>query len=67
MYCVPIHANIKCVSINVIYMVELKYRVLAPWGPSSISAVAELVFICNRETSFFEKLEIEDRGTAPTY
>ena len=44
MYCVPIHANIKCVSINVIYMVELKYRVLAPWGPSSISAVAELVF-----------------------
>ena len=36
-------AVIKCVSINVIYMVELKHRVLAPWGPSSISAVAELV------------------------
>ena len=28
---------------TVTYMVELQYRVLAPWGPSSISAVAELV------------------------
>ena len=45
MYCVPILANMKCATINVIYMVEveLKYRVLVPWGPSSISAVAELV------------------------
>ena len=43
MCCVPIIANINCVAINVIYMVELKYIVLAPWGPSSISAVAELV------------------------
>ena len=24
------------------YIVELKDRVLAPWGPSSISAIAEL-------------------------
>ena len=43
MYCVPILANIRCVALNVIYMVELKYRVLAPMGPLSISAVAELV------------------------
>ena len=33
----------KCVVITVTYMVELQDRVLAPWGPSSISAVAELV------------------------
>ena len=45
MYCVPIHANIKCVVINVIYIVELQYRVLATWGPSSISRVAEFVFM----------------------
>ena len=47
MYCVLVLANIKCVAINVIYMVELKDRVLAAWGPSSISAVAELVSIKN--------------------
>ena len=34
----------KCVVITVTYMVELQVRVLALWGPSSISAVAELVF-----------------------
>ena len=33
----------KCLVITVTYMVELQDRVLAPWGPSSISAVAELV------------------------
>ena len=43
MYCVTILASITCVAINVIYMVELNYRVIVPWGPSSISAVAELV------------------------
>ena len=34
----------KCVVITVTYMVELKDRVLAPSGPSSISAVAELLY-----------------------
>ena len=35
---------IKCViKRKVKYIEELKYRVLAPWGPSSISAVAELI------------------------
>ena len=43
LYYVPTSAHIKCVAINGIYMVELQDRVLAPWGPSSISAVAELV------------------------
>ena len=33
----------KCVVITVTYMVELQDRVLAPQGPSSIAAVAELV------------------------
>ena len=33
----------KCLVITVTYMVELQDRVLAPWGPSSISAVAGLV------------------------
>ena len=33
----------KCVVITVTYIVENQDRVLAPWGPSSISAVAELV------------------------
>ena len=36
------HGN-KCVITKVKYIVELKDRVLAPWGPSSISAEAELV------------------------
>ena len=31
------------VMLKVKHIVELKDRVLAPWGPSSISAVAELV------------------------
>ena len=35
--------SIKCVTTKVKYIVELKDRVLAPWVPSSISAVAELV------------------------
>ena len=35
--------GIKCVVTKVKYIVELKDRVLAPWGPSSISAKAELV------------------------
>ena len=35
--------GIKCVITKVKYIVELKDRVLVPWGPSSISAVAELV------------------------
>ena len=36
--------GIKCAITKVKHIVELKDRVLAPWGPSSISAVAELVF-----------------------
>ena len=53
MYCVPILTNVKCVAINGIYMVELKYRMLAPWGPSSISAIAELVdVICEIRWQF---------------
>ena len=35
--------GIKCAITKVKHIVELKDRVLAPWGPSSISAVAELV------------------------
>ena len=35
--------GIECVITKVKYIVELKDRVLAPWGPLSISAVAELV------------------------
>ena len=35
--------GIKCVVTRVKHIVELKDRVLVPWGPSSISAVAELV------------------------
>ena len=42
----------KCVVITVTYMVELQDRVLAPWGPSSISAVAELVFLSDRYPYF---------------
>ena len=34
----------KCVITKVKHIVELKDRVLASWGPSSISAVAKLVF-----------------------
>ena len=34
--------GIKCAITKVKHTVELKDRVLAPWGPSSISAVAEL-------------------------
>ena len=37
--------GIKCVITKVKYIVELKDRVLAPWGPSSISAVAELFLL----------------------
>ena len=32
-----------CYNKGKTYSIELKDRVLAPWGPSSISAVAELV------------------------
>ena len=35
----------KYVVITVTYLVELQDRVLGPWGPSSISAVAELVLL----------------------
>lgn len=35
----------KCVAITVTYMVELQDRVLVPWDPLSISAVAKLVLI----------------------
>ena len=35
--------GIKCVVINVKSTVELKDKLLAPWGLSSISAQAELV------------------------
>ena len=35
--------GIKCAITKVKHIVELKDRVLAPWGPSSISALAELV------------------------
>ena len=35
--------GIKCAITKVKYIVELKDRVLAPWGLSSIFAVAELV------------------------
>ena len=37
--------GIKCAITKVKHIVELKDRVLAPWGPSSISAVAELVYL----------------------
>ena len=37
-------STLKCVVVNRIYVVEIQDRVLAPLGPSSISAVAELVF-----------------------
>ena len=37
--------GIKCVITRVKHIVELKDRVLPPWGPSSISAVAELVYM----------------------
>ena len=43
--------GIKYAITKVKHIVELKDRVLAPWGPSSISAVAELVY-------FFFELEI---------
>ena len=43
MWLIPTLADIKCVMIALISMVELQDRVLAPWGPSSISTVAELV------------------------
>ena len=36
-------SKIKCAKMNVIYMVELQFRLLAPWGLSSISAKVELV------------------------
>ena len=39
--------GIKCVITKVKYIVELKDRVLVPWGPLSISAMAELVFFKN--------------------
>ena len=35
--------GIECAITKVKHIVELKDRVLVPWGPSSISAVAELV------------------------
>ena len=35
--------GIKCAITKVKHIVELKDRGLAPWGPSSISAVAKLV------------------------
>ena len=37
--------GIKCAITKVKHIVELKDRVLAPWDPSSISAVAELVYL----------------------
>ena len=37
--------SIECAISKVKYIVELKDRVLAPWGPSSISAIAELVLV----------------------
>ena len=37
--------GIKCVITKVKCIVELKDRVLTPWGPSSISVVAELVYL----------------------
>ena len=39
---------LKCVMKAAINMVELQDRVLAPWGPSSISAIAELVDLRNQ-------------------
>ena len=47
--------GIKCAITKVKHIVELKDRVLAPWGPSSISAVAELV-VFKIMTSFQSKL-----------
>ena len=35
---------LNCFVVNRTYVVEIQNRVLAPLGPSSISAVAELVF-----------------------
>ena len=37
--------GIKCAITKVKHIVELKDRVLVPWGPSSISAVAELLLL----------------------
>ena len=36
---------LKCVVVNRTYVVEIQDKVLAPLGPSSISAVAELVYL----------------------
>ena len=41
--------GIKCAITKVKSIVELKDRVLTPWGPSSISAVAELDLIRRRK------------------
>ena len=41
--------GIKCVITKVKYIVDFKDRVLVPWGPSSISAVAELVLSRNKK------------------
>ena len=48
MWLVPTLAHMKCVMKAAINMVELQDRVLAPWGPSSISAIAELVDLRNQ-------------------
>ena len=45
--------GINCVITKVKYIVELKDRVLAPWGPSSISAEAELVSKIKSDHKFF--------------
>ena len=42
--------GIKCVITKVKYIVELKDRVLAPWGPSSISSEAELRLLIKVES-----------------
>ena len=43
--------GIKCAITKVKHIVELKDRVLAPWGPLSISAIAELVIFRENELS----------------
>ena len=43
----------KCVVINMIYMVKPQDRVLAQWGPSSVSAVAELVLFIFYHSIFY--------------
>ena len=50
----------KCVVITVTYTIELQDRVLAPWGLSSISAVAALVFFYVNRLDFRDTHQIKN-------